>query len=463
MAKKIRINAYDDNLTNTDYNFISKLNNSILNFQNNKRLNKKNLKIIIAIIITLIGIYFLFFYGPSIEKVKKSVVMIEVYDSSGKIIGTGSGFCAFKNDLIVTNFHVIKGAYEIKVITNDKEIYNATKIAVFDYQHDLAILQTNANLSPLKFGYDYEIKTGKNIKTIGSPLGELNTMSTGIISNADNNSGIQISASISHGSSGGVLLDSNNRVIGITYAGYDSKENLNFAINAKILKHIYKMYKNGKYHNISSDGDGDSIKYTLCYPLTHGNLEFQGCGFFDTKNTKDYDLYSTSSIKVLYEITDPFLIYNYIETEKTINSDLYNSLTYFEQKFASELYLEIDDNASIFNDDLNDMNIIDLIYAISKAENNKFSKSNLANAIASIKEIENNTKCFNKVNDMSLSILEKRLLLLGICPSFSPSDLSVADAKGFITNINNLNLSITDKSTILKRFGYRINNGNVNW
>lgn len=429
--------------------------------QKNKKIFKGKLKIIIVfVIIVLFGVYYFLFSASSIETVKKSVVMIETYDSNGELLGTGSGFCAFERDFIITNFHVIEGAREIKIVTNDKRKYNASKVVIFDYQNDLAILKTNANLSPLKIGYDYEIKTGKKIKTVGSPLGEMNTLSTGIISNADNDKGIQISAPISHGSSGGVLLDGRNRVIGITYAGYDIGENLNFAINVKILKHLYKKYQNGEYHNISLSDTGDNIKYNLCYPLFWDDLKFKGCNI--SRKDKD-DLYSTDSIDILYKVTDTFLIYDYLEGKRSVNNNLYNSLTSAEKKFASELYLEIDNKASIYNENLDSMNIVDLIYAISKAENNGFSKSALSNAIASIKDIENNTKCFNKVNDMTLSITEKRLLILGVCPSFSPGNLSSYDIKGFITDINNLSLSIAEKSTILRRFGYNVNDGKVYW
>ena len=456
MARKIRVSYEDINLIETKKSKVSNFKKNINNILKSKKLSKIQIGIMISsFLVIFFGVYFIFFFGPSIEKVKESVVMIETYDANGELLGTGSGFCAFKSNLIVTNFHVIEGAHEIKIVTNDKERHSAFKIAVFDYNNDLAILNTNVSLSPLEFGSDSEIKTGKKIKTIGSPLGELNTLSTGIISNADNDKGIQISAPISHGSSGGVLLNNRNKVIGITYAGYDIGQSLNFSINAKLLKDLYKKYQNSEYKNISIDGSGDSVSYTLCY--NHNNdLKFNGCLYGNN------GIYSTESIDVLYKLTDTFTVYDYIESKK-IDPTLYNSLDNSEKKLAAKLFLEINDKASLYNSDLNGMNIIDLMLAVSKAEKNIFNKASLANAVASIKEIENNSKCFNKVNEMNMNIPEKRLLLLGICPSFSPRDLSNSDAQGFVDDINSLNLSVSEKSTILRRFGYTVNDGNVNW
>lgn len=445
MAKKIKINSVNDKNVIKVYNHFSKIYS----------LMSKNKYIIVLLLLFFLLMIYILFYSPSIDKVKVSVVMIETYGYNGEKIGTGSGFCAFNKNYIVTNFHVIEGANSIKIITNDKKTYHATKVVIFDYENDLAILQTDTNFSPLKLGYAYEIKTGKKIKTIGSPMGEINTLSTGIISNADNDSGIQISAPISHGSSGGVLLDGRNRVIGITYAGYDNGENLNFAINVKFLKQLYNSYKKGEYKKISTISSGNSINYSTCYSYANDDLRFKGCNSYG--NNKE--LYSIDSLDILFNITNSFLIY---DSMNSINS-LYESLSLSERKIASELYLEINDNASVNNDELSNMNIVDLIYAISKEEKNSLSKSYLANAVVSLKDIENNTKCFNKVNSMSLSVEGKRLLLLGICPSYTPSNLSDSDAKGFIGDIDGLNLSVNQKSIILKRFGYKVNDGRVYW
>ena len=136
-------------------------------------------------------------------------------------MSTGSGFAAFESNCIVTNFHVIEGAKEIKILSNDNNEYYTADIIIFSKRDDLAIIETNGNLKPLDLGDGNNIKIKDKVTTIGSPMGEKNIVSEGIISNVDDINLIRITAPISHGSSGGVLLDKNYKVIGITNAGND--------------------------------------------------------------------------------------------------------------------------------------------------------------------------------------------------------------------------------------------------
>lgn len=201
---------------------------------------------IVLTIIVVIVLIFITFQKTSIEEIKDSVVMIETYDEYGSSISTGSGFCAYNENYIVTNFHVIKGAKTIKVIDDNKNEYEIKKIEILKEADDLAILSGNFAFTPIKID-NSDLKVGDEVIAIGSPKGELNTVSTGIISNADDEYEIRITAPISPGSSGGVLLNNKHRVIGITYASYNSIEaqNINYAINVNYLEKMYdKLIKN---------------------------------------------------------------------------------------------------------------------------------------------------------------------------------------------------------------------------
>lgn len=201
---------------------------------------------IVLTIIVVIVLIFITFQKTSIEEIKDSVVMIETYDEYGASISTGSGFCAYNENYIVTNFHVIKGAKTIKVIDDNKNEYEIKKIEILKEADDLAILSGNFAFTPIKID-NSDLKVGDEVIAIGSPKGELNTVSTGIISNADDEYEIRITAPISPGSSGGVLLNNKHRVIGITYASYNSIEaqNINYAINVNYLEKMYdKLIKN---------------------------------------------------------------------------------------------------------------------------------------------------------------------------------------------------------------------------
>lgn len=177
--------------TINNYEIKSEKNNSF--FKN----SKKVLFIIISIFFILSSLILINYIPADIEDIKDSVVMIKTYDEAGNEIGTGSGFCAYKSNYIVTNFHVIEGAREIKIITDENRSYKITNVLAFNVKDDLAIISGNFELKPLKIGGSLNLKAGTEIIAIGSPKGQLNTVSTGVISNADNVYQIRITAPIS--------------------------------------------------------------------------------------------------------------------------------------------------------------------------------------------------------------------------------------------------------------------------
>lgn len=175
------------------------------------------------------------------QKFSPSVVYIEVSDSNGIPIASGSGFVVDSNGKIATNYQLIKGAYSAKVKTYDGKIYDVSKVFTYDSKQDLALIKIDATgLQPAPMGDSDKIGTGDRIYTIGNPSGMDDTMSDGIISTkskiVDGASYIQISALISSGTSGGVLVDEHAEVIGITTANVTNGQNLNLAIPINLLK-----------------------------------------------------------------------------------------------------------------------------------------------------------------------------------------------------------------------------------
>ena len=175
------------------------------------------------------------------NKVSPSVVYIETYDFNEKPLASGSGFSLDSTGKIATNFHVIEGANSAKVKTANGKLYNVEKILSYDKNQDLAILKIDGSgLTPVTLGDSDKAETGDKIYTIGNPLGMESTISDGLISTKsrvlDGLDLIQISAPISHGSSGGVLVNEQGETIGITSSGIDQGQNLNFAIPINVLK-----------------------------------------------------------------------------------------------------------------------------------------------------------------------------------------------------------------------------------
>lgn len=182
---------------------------------------------------------------------ENSVVYLEVYDKNGEPMSQGSGFIVGKST-ILTNFHVIQDGYSVVAYNNDGKAIAINGVVKYDEDTDLALLGTTADLTlpSLQIGHIDYLEKGDPIVTIGSPEGLVNTVSTGIISNlhkmTDNGKTvnlIQITAPITHGSSGGALFNEYGEVIGVTSAGFESG-NLNFAVGINHAEAWIQSYGN---------------------------------------------------------------------------------------------------------------------------------------------------------------------------------------------------------------------------
>lgn len=171
------------------------------------------------------------------EKCNRHVVHITTKSARAELLflevpseGTGSGSVLDKNGHILTNYHVVEGAQEIKVTLFDGETYPAQLIG-HDAPNDIAVLKITApaeSLIPVEFGDSSKLKVGQMIFAIGNPFGLERTMTTGIISSLNRSlpsksgrtmkSIIQIDAALNRGNSGGPLLDSRGRLIGMNTA-----------------------------------------------------------------------------------------------------------------------------------------------------------------------------------------------------------------------------------------------------
>ena len=165
------------------------------------------------------------------------------------IKSTGSGF-VISDNIIATNYHVVKDANTIQVTFNINGImsdFNATVIAT-DKTNDLALLAIkDKNFKPFK-SIPYSILSkpidvGSSVFTMGYPM--TNVMGTevkvtdGLISSKTGYEGdivsYQISAPIQPGNSGGALFDKKGHLVGITNAGISSADNVGYAIKSSYL------------------------------------------------------------------------------------------------------------------------------------------------------------------------------------------------------------------------------------
>ena len=406
--------------------------------------NKRSLIISIGLImiVLIVWLFITNLFVPSVENVKDSVVMIEVYDKSGEKIGTGSGFCIYKSNYIATNFHVIEGAYYLKIITDDNKYYNVNDVLIFDAENDLALLETNVKLKPLKLGTN-NIKAGDKITAIGSPKGQLNTVSTGIISNADNDKYLRFTAPISPGSSGGVLLNKKNKVVGITSAIYNSidAQNINYAVSLEYLKDMYKAYKKNEYHTIQDEvSEG-------CMNNSNNITSFKSC------TESSYNYYGVESFNTLFETTNGANRFSYAmsvgdwsEVYADSNDSVRNDAVAYYKELKKKKFCR--DNCNI-EQQIDDWDTTEFMINLDILEEDE-----LAFVIADLKNYNSNDDKFYRVEEYPLDAYQKTLILYLI--GDRSWNIIHKDNKEDIFNYFDENYNTEDLGAILELLGYRI-------
>ncbi len=210
----------------------------------------------------------------------------------------GSGFIITSDGYIVTNYHVVEGAKDIKVSTYDGGTYDAELIG-YDAKNDIAVIKVDAdNLTPVVLGDSDQMNVGDSVIAIGNPLGELAfSLTSGSVSalnrkvsvsNVDMTL-IQTDCAINSGNSGGALFNSHGEVIGITNAKYSSSgsittasiENIGFAIPINSVRdiitsiiengYIEKPYIGVTVMNVQSDYQRNDIKGAVIYDVEEGS------------------------------------------------------------------------------------------------------------------------------------------------------------------------------------------------
>ena len=212
-----------------------------------------------------------------IDHAAKSVFYVEIYDSDYSAVGSGSGFIMFDEGLFITNQHVIDGASYLVIMDDDGKQYVLDQVAISDSEHDIAILQfPDAKLYYDSLPYDTafdQLKRGQAVLAIGSPKGLPGTVSDGIISAFPKFQGedvryIQITAPISHGSSGGCLLNEKLKVIGVTSAGVDEGQNLGFAIPVSIVEQLYLQWNKRDTLTLGTRSSWDTVGNGIHHRIT---------------------------------------------------------------------------------------------------------------------------------------------------------------------------------------------------
>ncbi|MFO0819675.1 MAG: trypsin-like peptidase domain-containing protein [Pirellulales bacterium] len=203
------------------------------------------------------------------ERVNRSVVNIttkavktELFFAETPVEGAGSGSVIDQQGHVLTNYHVVEGAQTIRVTLYNGETYDA-KLVGQDPMNDIAVLRVAAPVEeffPVRFGDSSRLRVGQRVIAIGNPFGLERTMTLGIVSSLNRSlptragrslkSIIQIDAALNRGNSGGPLLDSRGRLIGMNTAIASSTgENtgVGFAIPVNTLARVVpQLIQNGR-------------------------------------------------------------------------------------------------------------------------------------------------------------------------------------------------------------------------
>ncbi|SKA79968.1 serine protease Do [Caloramator quimbayensis] len=190
--------------------------------------------------------------GPAVVGITtKSFQYFNNFDVYGQEVDSvGSGIIFSSDGYIVTNYHVIQGAQQVKVIFNNGKEVNA-KVVNYDSDFDIAVVKITDDVKVpgvAEFGDSDSIEVGETAVAIGNPLGKdlLGSVTAGVISalnrqvdvNNKNLTFIQTDAAINPGNSGGALVNSRGQVIGINTAKISANnvEGIGFAIPINIVK-----------------------------------------------------------------------------------------------------------------------------------------------------------------------------------------------------------------------------------
>lgn len=199
-----------------------------------------------------------------IESVSPSVVGIigrgktESYYGSQEGIMSGSGVIIKTGGEILTNAHVVKNMNTILVVMNDGKGYEA-QLKYIDEDTDLAVVKIKKiGLPVVKFANSEDIVVGKQVIAIGTPItfSLRNSATVGHISGLNRSVGepyrlVQADTAITHGNSGGALINMNGELVGITSSGY-SGTNTNFAVPVDTVKYVLNQFElYGKVRHIS--------------------------------------------------------------------------------------------------------------------------------------------------------------------------------------------------------------------
>ena len=231
-------------------------------------------------------------YLPSqiYEMAVNSTVRIEARNKDGKMHSLGSGFFITEDGQIATNYHVIAGAYSLKVKLYSGVEYDVVKVKGYDILKDIAVIQIDAQgTQALRIAAEAP-KTGDPVYTLGSPLGIDDVFTDGVVSNPDKllngKHVIVFSAPIAAGNSGGPLLNARGEVVGINTEVALDGQNLNFAILGSVVTDLDKSGEKTVYETYIECMNISGVNSLAYYIMLNGKQDKENETYTITKTVQ---------------------------------------------------------------------------------------------------------------------------------------------------------------------------------
>jgi S1-C subfamily serine protease len=244
-------------------------------------------------------------FDPSRIYTTRSPGVVTIYALYGKSLSAqeaqGSGFVVSPKGYILTNSHVITNAGEApgKATAADKLYVEfqdrdriPAKVVGWDIYDDVGLIKVNPAdhlLDAVPLGNSAQVQVGQPVAAIGSPFGNVNSLSVGVVSATERSidsltsqysliDAIQTDAAINHGNSGGPLFDARGRVIGINAqirSDSGSAEGVGFAVpidsaRRSMMQLIAARRVSYAYVGIETEDLIPTIARRLHYPVLHG-------------------------------------------------------------------------------------------------------------------------------------------------------------------------------------------------
>ncbi len=200
--------------------------------------------------------------APAVVNITTRSIAYDIFMQPIPQEGTGSGFLYDDRGHIVTNYHVVENAESVVVTLADGRSFPAEIVGV-DPSSDLAVIRIPAEdlPAPLPLADSSQLRVGQFVIAIGSPFGQVGTMTLGVISALERviqspdgrfiGEAIQTDAAINPGNSGGPLLDLQGRVIGVNsqiISPSQASAGIGFAVSSNTVRRVVPhLIAEGRY------------------------------------------------------------------------------------------------------------------------------------------------------------------------------------------------------------------------